>query len=310
MKALVTGGAGFIGSNLAERLLADGHEVAIVDDLSTGHRRNLPAGASFHEGSILDAALLDAACLGAEVVFHQAALASVPRSIEDPVGTSQVNVLGTLQVLQAARRAGARKVVFAASSAAYGDEPTLPKVETMAPEPMSPYAVAKMAGEQYLRVFQSLYGLGTTSLRYFNVYGPRQDPNGAYAAVIPRFILAGLRGDPLTVHGNGLQSRDFVFVGDVVEANLLAARSTKADGHVINVGAGAGTDLNALARHVVQLTGGRSKVVHAPPRAGDVKDSLASLGRASELLGYAPKVAVAEGLRRTVDWFRQASRPS
>ena len=310
MKTVVTGGAGFIGSNLATRLLADGHEVAIVDDLSTGHRANLPAKATFHHGSILDAALLARVCKGAEVVFHQAALASVPRSIEDPLGTSQVNEMGTLQVLEAARRAGVGKVVFAASSSAYGDTPTLPKDETMASNPLSPYAAAKLAGELHCSVYHAVHGLRTTSLRYFNIYGPRQDPNGAYAAVIPKFILAALAGKPLTIHGDGRQSRDFTFVADAVAANMLAATSKKADGQVINVGAGAQTDLNTLANRIIELAGSKSKLVHGPPRAGDVRDSLASLERARKLLGYKPTVALRDGLAQTVEWFRQASKSS
>jgi nucleoside-diphosphate-sugar epimerase len=304
MKAVVTGGAGFIGSNLTERLLADGHEVHVVDDLSTGHARNVPARATMHKGSVLDAAALAKATKGAEVVYHQAALGSVPRSMKDPLASHAANLTGTLQVLEAARAAGVRKVVFAASSSAYGDTPTLPKVETMAPQPLSPYAVTKLASEHYMAVYHRAYGLRTTSLRYFNVYGPRQDPEGAYAAVIPKFILAALKGDPLTIHGDGRQSRDFTFVDDVVQANLAAAASTRADGAVINIGAGAQTDLNALANTIKEMAGSKSAVVHGPPRAGDVRDSLADLGRAMDLLGYAPKVPVREGLRRTVDWFR------
>jgi nucleoside-diphosphate-sugar epimerase len=304
VKAVVTGGAGFIGSHLAERLLADGHEVHVVDDLATGHARNVPAKATMHRGSVLDGPLLAKAFAGAEVVYHEAALGSVPRSMKDPLASHEANLTGTLKVLEAARAAGVRKVVFAASSSAYGDLPTLPKVESMQPQPLSPYAVTKLASEQYMAVYHRAYGLRTTSLRYFNVYGPRQDPNGAYAAVIPRFILAALRGEPLTIHGDGRQSRDFTYVADVVQANLLAAASTKADGQVVNIGAGAQTDLNTLARTILDLTGSSSQAQHGPPRPGDVRDSLASLDRARELLGYEPTIPVTDGLRRTVDWFR------
>lgn len=307
MKAVVTGGAGFIGSTLADRLLADGHDVHIVDDLSTGHAHNLPSRATFHRGSILDAALLAKALQGADVVFHQAALGSVPRSIQDPLASHEANLTGTLRVLEAARRGGVRKVVFAASSSAYGDTATLPKVEDMPPQPLSPYAVTKLAAEHYLAVYHRAYGLATTSLRYFNVYGPRQDPNGAYAAVIPRFILAALRGEPLTIHGDGRQSRDFTFVDDAVHANLLAASSPKADGQVINIGAGAQTDLNTLATLIVEAVGSSSPIVHGPPRAGDVRDSLAGLERARNLLGYAPSIPVREGLARTVAWFEKTA---
>jgi nucleoside-diphosphate-sugar epimerase len=304
MKALVTGGAGFIGSNLAERLLTDGHEVHVLDDLSTGHRRNVPAGATFHAGSILDGKLLRKAMAGAEVVFHQAALGSVPRSVEEPVLSHEVNLTGTLRVLEAARALDVRKVVFAASSSAYGDTPTLPKHEGMLPAPLSPYAVTKLASEHYCSAYHKVYGLPTTSLRYFNVYGPRQDPNGAYAAVIPKFILAALKGETLTIHGDGTQSRDFTYVADVVQANLLAAQGAKSDGQMMNIGAAGRTDLNELAREIIALAGSRSKVVHGPPRAGDVHDSQASLDRARELLGYRPAVALAQGLSRTVEWFR------
>ncbi|HUR63216.1 MAG TPA: SDR family oxidoreductase [Candidatus Thermoplasmatota archaeon] len=305
MKALVTGGAGFIGSNLAERLLADGHQVHVLDDLSTGHRRNVPAKATFHHGSILDDALLRRAMAGAEVVFHQAALGSVPRSIAEPVTSHEVNLTGTVRVLEAARALEVRKVVFAASSSAYGDTPTLPKHEAMLPAPLSPYAVTKLAAEHYLAAYHKVYGLPTTSLRYFNVYGPRQDPNGAYAAVIPKFILSALRGEPLAIHGDGTQSRDFTYVADVVNANLLAAQSAKADGQVCNIGAAGRTDLNGLARDIVALAGSRSPIEHGPPRPGDVHDSQASLERARDLLGYRPAVALPEGLRRTVAWFRE-----
>jgi nucleoside-diphosphate-sugar epimerase len=305
MKVLVTGGAGFIGSNLAERLLADGHDTHVLDDLSTGHARNVPAKAVFHRASILDDAQLRKAMQGAEVVYHEAALGSVPRSVAEPVLSHEVNLTGTLRVLEAARALGVRKIVFAASSSAYGDTPTLPKHEGMVPAPLSPYAVTKLAAEHYCAAYTKVYGLRTTALRYFNVYGPRQDPNGAYAAVIPKFILSALKGEPLTIHGDGSQSRDFTYVADVVQANVLAAQDGKSDGQMMNIGAAGRTDLNELATEILQLAGSKSKIAHGPPRAGDVHDSQASLERARDLLGYRPAVALPEGLKRTVAWFRE-----
>lgn len=304
MKALVTGGAGFIGSHIARRLVDDGHEVVVFDDLSLGHRENVPTGARFVQSTIIESAALRAAMQDVDVVFHQAALPSVPRSIEAPVASHVVNATGTLIVLEAARHAGVRKVIYAASSSAYGDAPTLPKVETMATDPRSPYAAAKLAGENYCRAFFHSYGLRTTSLRYFNVYGPRQDPNGAYAAVIPRFILNSFQGDPLPINGDGRQSRDFTFVDDVVAANLLAASSSASDGKVINIGAGRQTSVLDLANQVITLTGSASVKVHRPTRFGDVRDSLADIRLARETLGYEPSTHIPDGLRRTVAWFK------
>lgn len=304
MKAVVTGGAGFIGANLSEALLGEGHEVHIVDDLATGHRENVPEGAVFHEGSILDEALLAEVFADASVVYHQGALGSVPRSIKEPLVSNEVNITGTLKVLLHAHEAEVDKVVFAASSSAYGDTEELPKVETMTPRPKSPYAVSKLTCEHYCKVFHEVYGLRTTALRYFNVYGPKQDPDGPYAAVIPKFILAALRGDDLHIHGDGEQSRDFTYVADAVQANMKAAASTRADGEVINVGAGERTTVNTLARDILDAVGGDAKVVHGPPREGDVAHSLASLDKARALLGYEPTVPVADGLARTVGWFQ------
>ena len=304
MKVVVTGGAGFIGSNLARALLAEGREVHVLDDLSTGHRRNVPPGAVFHHGSILDRPLLGRVVQDATYVFHQAALPSVPRSVADPLASNEANVTGTLNVLVAARDAGVRKVVFAASSSAYGNTPTLPKHEGMPVNPMSPYALTKVAGEFYCRIFHQVYGLRTTGLRYFNVYGPGQDPDGAYAAVIPRFIVRALRGEPLPIHGDGTQSRDFTFVADAVRANLLAAASTESDGLVMNVGAGRRTTLLELARLVIEATGSASLVEHHPRRPGDVDHSLADVSLAARTTGYAPTVDVREGIRRTAEWFR------
>jgi UDP-glucose 4-epimerase len=305
MKAVVTGGAGFIGSNLAHALLQQQHEVVVIDNLATGHSQNVSEKAQFLHGSVTDPAVLAQAFEGADVVFHQAALGSVPRSIADPVASNEANVVGTLQVLEAARKFDVSKVVFAASSSAYGNTPTLPKVETMTPAPRSPYAVSKLAGESYCSVFWQVYGLRTTSLRYFNVYGPRQDPNGAYAAVIPRFIMAALRGQPLTILGDGSQTRDFTYVEDVVRANLLASGSRAADGRVINIGAGGRTSLRDLAHLIISAAKSESAIRFDPPRKGDVQDSLAGLQLARELLGYSPKVDIATGIRSTVAWFRE-----
>lgn len=302
MKAVVTGGAGFIGSHLAEALRRKG-EVHVIDDLSLGKASNVPVGVEFHQGTILDRDLVDRVIRGADVIFHQAALPSVPRSIADPIATNQANVDGTLNILDAARRLDVKKVVLASSSSVYGDTPTLPKHEGMPPDPRSPYAVSKLSGEAYARAFYRVYGLPTTSLRYFNVYGPRQDPAGAYSAVIPRFIHAATKGQPLVIHGDGLQSRDFTFVEDVVQANLLAAQSTKANGEALNVGAGGRTNLNALASMVLRVTDSSSPITHGPPRPGDVAHSLASLDRAQEAMGYAPRVTLADGLRRTAISF-------
>lgn len=306
MKSVVTGGAGFIGSNLAEALLADRQEVHIIDDLSTGHRHNIPEGATFHEGSVLDIPLLKRVFKDTDVVYHQGALGSVPRSIENPARSHDVNVNGTFNVLDTARTCGVQKVVYAASSSAYGDTPTLPKVEDMPPNPKSPYAVTKLTGELYCRTFFETYGLRTTALRYFNVYGPRQDPEGAYAAVIPKFILAAMAGKDLTIHGDGEQSRDFTYVADVVEANRLAARSTKADGMMMNIGAGGRTTVNELARAIIDAVGSLSSVVHGPVRGGDVAHSLAGLERAAKAIGYAPAYDMEAGLAATVEWFIKA----
>jgi nucleoside-diphosphate-sugar epimerase len=253
MRILVTGGAGFIGSHLTERLIELGHEVVVLDDLSTGREENLAhlhGRFRFVKGSITDLALLRELMPGIEVVFHQAALGSVPRSVEDPATTHEVNITGTFYVLLAAKEAGVKRVIYAASSSAYGDTPTLPKVETMLPQPLSPYAVSKLVGEYYCQVFTRVYGLPTVSLRYFNVFGPRQNPHSQYAAVIPKFVTAALKGEPLTVYGDGEQSRDFTYIENVVQANLLAMQSERAVGKVYNVACGGRYTLNELIRHL------------------------------------------------------------
>jgi nucleoside-diphosphate-sugar epimerase len=307
--ALVTGGAGFIGGHLAERLLAEGWSVRVLDDFSSGREANLAGCGSRVDvvrGDVRDADTLARAIDGVEVVFHHAAVPSVPRSVAEPLQTNSVNIGGTLIVLESARAAGVRRVVYAASSSAYGDEPTQPKVESMPAAPLSPYALQKFAGEEYCRLYHALHGLETVSLRYFNVFGPRQDPESEYAAVIPRFVTAALSGTPAEIYGDGEQTRDFVFVGDAVEANLLAADARAAPGRVVNIASGRPTSLNQLWEEIRDLVGGTLRARYAPPRSGDVRDSLASLERAAEVLGYEPSVDLREGLRQTIESFRKA----
>ncbi len=302
--ALVTGGAGFIGSHLVDRLLAEGWEVRVLDDFSSGREDNLAESGhrvELFKGDVRDAELVGRAVDGAEVVFHQAAVPSVPRSIAEPLRTHDVNVNGTLNVLEQARQAGVRRVVYAASSSAYGDTPTLPKIETMPATPMSPYALQKYVGEVYCRLYAELYGLETVALRYFNIFGPRQNPDSEYAAVIPRFLRACLRAERPRIYGDGEQTRDFTFVADAVSANVLAADAPRASGHVMNVGGGGRTSLNALLAAVREVTSSTLEAIHEPARAGDVRDSLAALDRARDLIGYAPQVDLREGLRRTLE---------
>jgi UDP-glucose 4-epimerase len=306
-RVLVTGGAGFIGSHLVGALVERGDTVRVLDDLSTGHRRNLDPWRSdieFLEGDCASPEFAGRAVEGVELVFHEAAVPSVPRSVADPVGTDRANIGGTVTMLDAARAAGVRRFVFAASSAAYGDTPTLPKVETMQPRPLSPYAVQKLAGEHYCRVFFETHGLETVALRYFNVFGARQDPKSDYAAVIPKFATAILAGRPLTIFGDGHQSRDFTPVEDVVRANFLAADSRTAPGHVINVARGERMTLLDLAGRLGHLAGRSPEVVHLPPRAGDVRDSLADVGRARDLLGFEPSTNLDRSLRGVLESYR------
>jgi len=307
-RALVTGGAGFIGSHLSDQLLAEGWSVRVLDDFSSGRPENLSSVRDQVEllrGSVCDEDLLRRAVAGVEVVFHQAAVPSVPRSLAEPLRTNEVNVTGTLRLLEAARRGGVRRVVYAASSSAYGNTAELPKVETMPPSPLSPYALQKYAGEVYCRLYHSLYGLETVALRYFNVFGPRQDPASEYAAVVPRFIVACLSGSRPVVYGDGEQTRDFTFVADAVQANLRAADAPGAPGAVLNVAGGRRTSLNALLGLVREITGSDVAARHEPSRPGDVRDSLADLGRAHALLGFEPAVSLREGLVRTVDALRK-----
>ncbi|KAF5048686.1 UDP-N-acetylglucosamine 4-epimerase [anaerobic digester metagenome] len=301
MKVVVTGGAGFIGSNLAEELL-NRYEVTVLDDLATGRASNLEGlNVEFVQGSILDAELLAKAFRGARYVFHEAALPSVQRSVEDPARSNHVNIDGTLNVLIAARDAGVQKLVFASSSSVYGDTPTLPKVETMTPSPMSPYAVTKLTAEHYCRVFESLYGLRTVALRYFNVFGPRQDPKSQYAAVIPNFITRVLAGEPPVINGDGRQTRDFTFVRDVVQANIRAAESDATG--IFNIACQKRIDLLALADTIMDLVGTRIEPVFNEPRAGDVRDSLADITLARSAFGYAPAFTLEQGLSETIQWF-------
>ncbi|CAN5257610.1 SDR family oxidoreductase [soil metagenome] len=305
---LVTGGAGFIGSSLAEALLAKGERVRILDDFSSGRRQNLESlkgDVEIIEGTILDPAVVARAMKDVDVVFHQAAMPSVVRSVENPQASMAVNVQGTTVVLDVARTSGVKRVVFAASSSAYGNTKALPKIETMTPEPLSPYAVAKYTCEQLMRVFSSLYGLETVCLRYFNVFGPRQDPTSQYAAVIPNFITAALKGTRPVVYGDGEQTRDFCFIENTVNANLLAgSTANKLSGEVVNIACGDRISLNQLIQIIGEVVGKKLEPDYKETRAGDVRDSLASIDAARALIGYDPKVKVREGLERTVAAFK------
>jgi UDP-glucose 4-epimerase len=307
---LVTGGAGFIGSALVRALLARGDRVRVLDNFYSGKRENLAtvaADVDLIEGDLRDAGALGRALDGVELVFHEAAIASVPRSLVDPVASHEVNASATLDLLAAANRAGVRRLIYAASSSAYGDTPTLPQIETMAPAPLSPYAVSKLAGEHYCRMFAGAYGLETVCLRYFNVFGPYQDPASEYAAVIPRFITAALAGRGVTIFGDGAQSRDFCYLDNTVEANLAAAVAPAASGGVFNVACGAATDLNQVVTLIGELVGHPVPVTYAPRRVGDVRHSLADIGAARDRLGYRAAISFREGLARTVSWYGQAA---
>ncbi|HRK29660.1 MAG TPA: SDR family oxidoreductase [Tepidisphaeraceae bacterium] len=307
---LVTGGAGFIGSHIVDALVSLGARVTAIDDLSGGNRANLNPEARFIEASILDAAAVNHAVEGAQLVFHQAAKVSVPASVADPVLYNRVNVDGTVNVLDAARLAGARRFMFAASSSAYGDSPELPKIETMPPLAASPYAANKIAGEQMLRAYASTYGIDTVSLRYFNIFGPRQNANSAYAGVIAAFARKLLAGEAPVITGDGSATRDFTFVANAVHANLLAARySTRFAGQIINIATGQATSVKQLAEAMARLLGcGHLKPQFAPPRPGDVPHSLANLEKAARVLDYSPIVDFETGLKTTVEWYRAAAR--
>lgn len=307
---LVTGGAGFIGSNLVAALAAAGERVRVLDNLSTGrweHLDGIPQQSLIEriEGDIRDAAAVARASKGVEVVFHEAALGSVPRSVETPIESDAVNLGGTVTVLDVARHQGVRRVIFAASSAAYGETPALPKHEDMTPMPLSPYAVTKLGCEQYLKVFADLYRLETLNLRYFNVFGPNQTPDGAYAAAIPRFLDAAITGRPIQIYGDGEQTRDFCYIDNTVRANLLGATTPKKlTGEVVNIAGGRRIGLNDLCREIGRLMGGTVAVEHVAARAGDIRHSLADITRAHDLLGYEPKVRWEDGLPATLAYMR------
>jgi UDP-glucose 4-epimerase len=307
---LVTGGAGFIGSSIAEALIHKGERVRILDDFSSGRRENmasLPGRVELIEGTIVDPATVTRAMEGVQIVFHQAAIPSVQRSVENPQATMLSGVQGTTVVLDTARRTGVRRVIFAGSSSAYGDTPTLPKIETMEPRPLSPYASSKLAGEHLMRIFSELYGIETLTLRYFNVFGPRQDPKSEYAAVIPKFLTAALRGHRPIVFGDGEQTRDFCYIDNVVDANLLAADTAKSlRGEIINIACGERTSLNQLLACLGELSGTPLRPEYRPTRPGDVRDSLADIRAARALIGFEPGVDVREGLKRTLDAFRKS----
>lgn len=309
VSTLVTGGAGFIGSNLVDKLVRLGAKVRVLDDFSTGKWENIAhlvgqGSVELIRGSLTDPETVKRAVCGVEIVFHQGAIPSVVRSIENPLGTHQVNATGTLLLLLACRDEGVRRVVFASSSSVYGDTPVLPKREDMAPNPKSPYALSKLLGEHLCRLFWELYGLETVSLRYFNIFGPRQDPTSQYAAVIPRFITALLRSEPPTIYGDGTQTRDFTFVGNCIQANLLAAVKSDIAGEVFNVGAGKQTSINELFRLIRSLVGvNHIEPIYAPPRPGDIMHSLADITKAKQMLGYEPSVPLEEGLKITIKWF-------
>jgi nucleoside-diphosphate-sugar epimerase len=309
VRYLVTGGAGFIGSNIVDELVRRGHEVIVLDDLSTGAERNLAsvrARIDLRVGSIVDLATVQAACQKVDYVLHLAARASVPKSVADPIETNRVNIDGTLNVLVAARDARVRRVVYAASSSAYGETPTQPKSETMPAEPISPYGVTKYVGELYAQVFGRVYGLENASVRYFNVFGPRQDPTSQYSGVLSRFMLAAIKGEPLTIYGDGEQSRDFTYVDNVVDETLRACEASGASGMVFNGGTGARITLNQVVKLLEKIISKKLQVKYNPPRAGDIRDSQADIALAKNVLGYTPRVMFEEGLARTWEWYRAA----
>ncbi len=310
-RCLVTGAAGFIGRSIAAELLTRGESVRGIDNLLTGKRENLAGleAMEFLAADLTDPAACARACAGVDTIFHEAALASVPRSVQDPLSSNRNCVDATLNLLLAARDAGVRRIIYAGSSSAYGDTPTLPKHEEMTPNPISPYAAAKLACEHYMRSFARLYGLETVVLRYFNVFGPYQDPGSPYSGVLAVFCQRMLAGEQPTIYGDGLQSRDFTYIDNVVEANLLsaAAPADKITGRVMNVATGTRITLNETFAILRELTGYRGEAAYAPPRTGDIHDSLADIRLARELLGYQPCVDFREGLRRTVDWYRKGA---
>jgi len=305
---LVTGGAGFIGSHLVEELVRRGERVRVVDNLSTGKRQNIAhlTSVEFVEGDLADPHVAQRAVAGIEYVLHQAAIPSVPRSVQDPITSNRANIDATLNILVAARDAGVKRFVYAGSSSAYGDTPTLPKVETMETSPLSPYALQKLVGEQYGRMFTRLYGLETVTIRYFNVFGPRQDPSSPYSGVISLFISALCDGRQPTIYGDGEHTRDFTYVANVVDGVLRACTAAGASGEVINVATGGRISLNTLFKTIRQLVDATVDPIYSAPRPGDVKDSQADISKARRILGYAPIVSFEEGLARTVAWYRDS----
>jgi nucleoside-diphosphate-sugar epimerase len=305
MRVLVTGGGGFIGSHVAERLLGDGHEVVVLDNFATGRRENLMAlvhDLELVEGDIRSYERVHTAMRGCDIVLHQGGLPSVPRSVQDPLTSTEANITGTLNVLLNARDAGIRRVVYASSSSIYGADPTLPRREDVRPLPMAPYPVSKLAGEGFCRSFSTVYGLETVALRYFNVFGPRQDPRSQYSAVIPKFIVACLTGRRPVIFGDGEQSRDFTYVENVVEANVLAMTAPRVSGEVYNIACGDRITLNVLLATIKELTGAHDlEPIYEPTRPADVRHSLADIGKAAADFGYRPVVGIREGLRRTVE---------
>jgi UDP-N-acetylglucosamine/UDP-N-acetylgalactosamine 4-epimerase len=307
MRYLVTGGAGFIGSNLVDELVRRGASVAVLDDLSAGKEENLSAvhgKIHFHLGSVTDLDTVHSACKGVDYVIHLAARTSVPRSVKDPIESNSVNIDGTLNVLVAARDAKVRRFVYAASSSAYGETPTLPKIETMQPAPISPYGVSKYVGELYAQVFGRVYGLQNACVRYFNVFGPRQDPTSQYSGVMSRFMLAILEGQSPVIYGDGEQSRDFTYVANVVDQTLRACEADRASGMVFNGGTGARITLNQVLQQLEQVSGVRISAKYEPARTGDIRDSQADISLAHRVLGYVPQVQFEEGLKRTWDWYK------
>jgi nucleoside-diphosphate-sugar epimerase len=308
MRYLVTGGAGFIGSNTVDELVRRGHSVVVLDDLSSGKEDNLAElrnKITLIKGSITDIEVVRKAMHDAEYVLHLAARTSVPRSVKDPIETNRINIDGTLNVLVAAKELKVKRVVFAASSSAYGETPTLPKVETMQPQPISPYGVTKFVGELYGQTFGRCYGLENVSLRYFNIFGPRQDPGSPYSGVLAKFCTAFLEDTQPIVFGDGEQTRDFTFVENAVQANLLACEAPNVSGKVFNVGVGGRVSLNDVLRELGRITGKTLEAKYDPPRDGDIRDSQADISQAREFLGYAPQVTFEEGLARTFEWYRE-----
>lgn len=306
---LVTGGAGFIGSHIARRLVSQGESVRVVDNLSTGSKERLnglPNSVEFIRGDLADVQVSDAVVQGVDFVLHQAAIPSVQRSVADPLSTNRANVTATLNLLESCRKAGTRRLVYAASSSAYGDTEVLPKVEEMPPDPLSPYALQKLVGERYCQLYYRLYGLETVSLRYFNVFGPGQDPHSEYSAVIPKFITAMQTKRGVTIYGDGEQSRDFTYVENVVDANLAALKAPQAAGRVCNIGCGERITLNRLVRLLEKIMGIKADVGYGASKPGDVRHSLADIALARRLLGYESKIGVEEGLRKTVAAFKSA----